>query len=144
MLTVSCILIEMAVARKIICVVGWININTPEWLDQSPRTKDAYNQPEAETGNDRRTCCDQPHDPIGPTTVADDIPAADERTPPQNWTISTPSSGFFLIEREELPDAGEEDIDLLLRSGYAIGAGPKHYRKFEGKVYAWPDYIDLV
>ncbi|KAL3676865.1 hypothetical protein R1sor_026813 [Riccia sorocarpa] len=99
------------------------DIDIPEWLDQSPVRGNGNEAPDKE------------HSPVD--TRNKDRPA-------EPVSESTPSSNFMLLEREELEDAGEADIALLMKSGYVIGSGPKAYWTFECKVYVWPDYIDLV
>ncbi|KAL3680019.1 hypothetical protein R1sor_022975 [Riccia sorocarpa] len=119
---------------------GILNIDTPEWLDQSPNHSD----PHPET-NERNEPTEQP------TPTNDDEEYVNEGNKEhanldvealQRALILSPE--YFLIERDELPDATESDIELLMQSNYAIGSGPKPYKVFEGKPYVWPDFIDLV
>ncbi|KAL3698165.1 hypothetical protein R1sor_012241 [Riccia sorocarpa] len=51
-----------------------------------------------------------------------------EQVPAPTPAEETPTSpAYIIIEREDLQDVGDDDIELLLKSGYAIGAGPKPY-----------------
>ncbi|KAL3683672.1 hypothetical protein R1sor_001694 [Riccia sorocarpa] len=114
---------------------GIVDIDSPEWHDQSP-------QPET---NQRNESTEQPA-----TTNDDEEHVKEGNDEPMSLDVEAlqraliPSSEYFLIERDELPDATESDIELLLNSNYAIGSRPKPYKVFEGKPYVWPDFIDLV
>ncbi|KAL3694155.1 hypothetical protein R1sor_007806 [Riccia sorocarpa] len=117
---------------------GIVDIDSAEWHDQS------LNGPQPET-NQRNESSEQPA-----ATNDDEEHVKEGNDEPMSLDVEVlqraliPSPEYFLIERDELPDATESDIELLLNSNYAIGSGPKPYKIFEGKPYVWPDFIDLV
>ncbi|KAL3701320.1 hypothetical protein R1sor_019342 [Riccia sorocarpa] len=121
-----------------------VTMKTPEYIPVNDEDEANPNRTPPET-NQRNESAEQPaatNDDEEHVKEGNDEPMSLDVEALQRAVI--PSPEYFLIERDELPDATESDIELLLNSNYAIGSGPKPYKVFEGKPYVWPDFIDLV
>ncbi|KAL3676018.1 hypothetical protein R1sor_025966 [Riccia sorocarpa] len=102
-----------------------VDIDSPEWVD-APANTQAAEPPDRSTGPMETNTQEPATEPEPGERAAMEINM--EQVPAPTPAEETPTSpAYIIIEREDLQDAGDDDIELLLKSGYAIGAGPKPY-----------------